>query len=227
MAATISSEISRNYKYPYFDPITRDWNIDITKIKYFQFVNYINKSHNQMNTLYLIFDAIPKLNQSYILPFTYSNNLAVLNDNSKFSLKNLMPQYLSGANHLKDVFVSIIDVNKLIKLFSKNFKNMEIYHQQLEKIDKANQNQIKISKNKHTNKINNNSNKHNNSNNNNNNNNNKKDKIKETKMSTLKSTNVSLDIEMKNGKNDDEFDRIDSKSSNSTNTENQNLNQRG
>ena len=107
MAATISSEISRNYKYPYFDPITHDWNIDTTKIKHFEFVNYINKSHNQPNTLYLIFDVIPKLNQNYILPYTYSNNSAILNDNSKFNLENLMPQYLSGASHLKDVLLTI------------------------------------------------------------------------------------------------------------------------
>ena len=141
MAATISSKKSRNYKYPYFDPITHDWNIDTTRIKNFQFVNYINKSHNQTNTLYLIFDVIPKLNQNHILPFTYSNNLAILNDNLKFSLENLIPQYLSNANHLKDVFVSIIDINKLINIFGKdNFKNIEIYHQQLDKIDKANQN---------------------------------------------------------------------------------------
>ena len=72
MAATNSSEISRNYKYPYFDPSTNDWNIDTTKIKQFQFVNYINKLHNRNDTLYLIFDAIPKLNQTHILPFTYS-----------------------------------------------------------------------------------------------------------------------------------------------------------
>ena len=153
MAATISSEISRNYKYPYFDPTTHDWNIDTTKIKNFQFVNYINKSHNQINTLYLIFDVIPKLNYNHILPFTYSNNQAILNDNSKFSLESLMPQYLSGASQLKDVSVSIIDINKLINLFGKdNFQNIDIFYQQLDKIDKENQNQANKNKNKNKHK---------------------------------------------------------------------------
>ena len=135
MAATLSRNQSRNYKYPYFDPTTYDWNIDTSQIKHFQFVNYINKSHNRTDTLYLIFDVIPKLNQCHILPFTYSNNLAILNDNSKLSLENLMPQYISSASHLNDVSVSIININKLINQFGKqNFKDINIYNQQLEKL---------------------------------------------------------------------------------------------
>ena len=142
MAATNSSETARNYKYPYFDPITRDWNIDTTKIKQFQFVNYINKLHNRTDTLYLIFDAIPKLNQIHILPFTYSENQARLNDNSKFLMENLMPQYIASASHLKDVSVSIININKLINKYGKQyFKDFDIYNQQLHKIDMYNKNQ--------------------------------------------------------------------------------------
>ena len=212
MEATFSSEISRNYKYPYFDPITHDWNIDTTKIKHFQFVNYINKSHNQSNTLYLIFDAIPKLNHNHILPYTYQNNLALLNDGSKFELENLMPQYLSGASHLKDVFVSIININKLINLFGKqNFKNIDIFNHQLEKIDKYNQTQALINKNKNTKTNNNNNNNHIN-----NNNNKKKNKNtnKDIKMSVLNISTKSTDIEMKNDINEnDEIDSINSKSS--------------
>ena len=57
-----------------------------------------------------------------------------------------MHQYIADATHLKDVSVSIIDINKLINSFGKQkFKNIDIFYQQLEKIDKLNQEQaIKI-----------------------------------------------------------------------------------
>ena len=111
--------ISRNYKYPYFDQISHNWNIDTNVIKRFEFVNYVNKSHNQKDTLYLIFDFIPKLNDDCILPFTINKNQAVLNDKSKFDLNNLMPQYIAGASHLRDVSVTILDINKLINIHGK------------------------------------------------------------------------------------------------------------
>ena len=69
---------------------------------------------------YLIFDFIPTLKQNLILPFTIVKKLALVNDNSRFTLEYLMPQYISGASHLKDVSVSIFDINKLIHLHDKD-----------------------------------------------------------------------------------------------------------
>ena len=114
MAATNSGKISRNYKYPYFDPTTKIWNIDTTVIKYIEFVNYLNQSHNRKDTLYLIFDYIPKLNEEYILPITVDDKYAIANDNSKFEIGNLMPLYISDASQLRDVSVNIFNVNILI-----------------------------------------------------------------------------------------------------------------
>ena len=200
MEATPSSEISRNYKYPYFDPTSHDWNIDTNNIKHFEFVNYINKSHNQNDTLYLIFDFIPKLQNTNILPFTITKESALLNDNSKFTLENLMPQYIAGASHLKDVSVSILEVNKLVHQYGKErFRKLDIFYQQLNKIDKFKQEQTRI---------NNNNNNNNNKEKNKNNNSNKKDEIKnynnnnakntkDIKMSVLKPPKIeNKDIEM-------------------------------
>ena len=94
MAATNSGKVYRNYKYPYFDPTTKIWNIDTTTINHVEFVKYLNKSHNRKDTLYLIFEYIPKLNEEYILPITINDNYAITNDNSKFEIENLMPLYM-------------------------------------------------------------------------------------------------------------------------------------
>ena len=50
-------------KYPYFDPQTHEWNINTNVVKYFEFENYLNKSHNCKNTSYLIFEYVPRLNK--------------------------------------------------------------------------------------------------------------------------------------------------------------------
>ena len=101
MAAQSSGRNSRNSKYLYFDPTTRNWNFDTTKIKRFQFVNYLNNSHNRTDTLYLIFEYIPRLKYEYIIPITILNNHAVVNDKSKLQSQNLMSKYISGASQLK------------------------------------------------------------------------------------------------------------------------------
>ena len=123
MEATNSGKISRNYKYPYFDPTTKQWNIDTNIIQHFEFVNYLNKSHNRKDTLYLIFEYISRLNHNLILPITIQKNYAIVNDNSKLDISNLMPQYIAGAAQLRDVSVNIFDVNKLINMYgASNFK---------------------------------------------------------------------------------------------------------
>ena len=155
MSATKSRVKPRNYKYPFFDPSTSNWNVDTNKIKHFEFVNYLNKSHNRNDTLYLIFEYIPKLNREYILPITIDKNYAVVNDKSKIQIDSIMPQYLAGASQLNDVSVTIFDINKLINTYGeKNFKKMDAYKHQLAKKDdyqKKKAAQIKI-KNKNTNK---------------------------------------------------------------------------
>ena len=125
-----------------------------------------------------------------------------------------MPQYLSGASQLKDVSVSIINVNKLINIFGKqNFKGLDIYDQQLRKIDKFNQNQA-----------------NNNNNKNNKNKNKNKNKKEDIKMSNLTSSPKKIEVERKN-ENENENDDVDSvnsinskSSSEYTNTGHQNPN---
>ena len=139
MEATNSRKISRNYKYPYFDPTTRKWNIDTNIIHYFEFVNYLNNNHNRKDTLYLIFEYIPKLNQDLILPITIDNNFAIVSDNSKLNTKNLMPKYIAVASQLKDVSVNIFEINQLINIYGiSKFKKMDIYNQQLLQKDNHN-----------------------------------------------------------------------------------------
>ena len=140
MAAQSSGRNSRNSKYLYFDPTTRNWNINISKIKRFQFDNHLNNSHNRTDTLYLIFEYIPRLTYEYIFPITISNKYAVVNDKSKLLSQDLMPKYISGASQLKDVSVNVFEINKLINIFGKDkFDKIDIYNQQLAKKDKQNQ----------------------------------------------------------------------------------------
>ena len=137
MAAQSSGRNSRNYNY--FNPNDRTWDIDTNIINRFEFVNYLNKNHNRNDTLYLIYDFIPKLKNDHILPITINKGFAITNDGTKLSTKNLMPQYISGASQLKDVSVNVFEINLLIKIYgTSKFYKMDIFTNQIIKKDNQN-----------------------------------------------------------------------------------------